>query len=64
MRTDAFITVLCDSCAIEEIIIQLTATARGGYDERNVNDELKSNGWIIAGQNDYCEACAEEMGLT
>ena len=58
MRSDAFIFVTCDKCGAEEEI-QLTATARGGYDERNVDARLESLGWTKDGDKDLCEDCSE-----
>ena len=55
MRSDASIKVTCDhpKCR-EEIEIQLTSIARGGYDERNVDRELKSNDWQVKDGQDLC----------
>ena len=58
MRSDAYITVTCDGCGVEEQI-QITATARG-YDDRNVAGELRCQGWITDGDADYCNACKGE----
>lgn len=58
MRSDAYITVTCDGCGGEEQI-QLTATARG-YDERHVDNELRSMGWTTDGNADYCVDCSAE----
>ena len=58
MRSDAYITVTCDGCGVEEQI-QLTATARG-YDDRNVAGELRRMGWATVGDADYCAGCKNE----
>lgn len=58
MRSDAFITVTCDRCGDEEDV-QLTAIARGGYDERYVDSQLRQLGWRIDSE-DICPDCLEE----
>jgi len=56
MRTDAYIEVTCDCCG-ETIHVQLTAIARGGYDERYVDAELEGMGWNV--DNDLCPLCSD-----
>ena len=58
MRSDAFITVYCDRCQVQNEEISLTATARG-YDDRGIDDELESLGWKT-GTEDVCPDCAGE----
>lgn len=59
MRSDAYIMVTCDGCD-DVVEVQLVATARGGYDDRNVNGELEAQGWTVDGDRDLCEACTED----
>lgn len=49
----AYINVECDECG-DETEVPLITTARGNYDERNVDEELRGMGWIIDGEADYC----------
>ena len=58
MISDAYVEVTCDGCHDIEIV-QLTATACRGWDERNVPDRLKSIGWSIDGDETYCEECTK-----
>lgn len=62
MRSDAFILVTCDGCG-GEIEIQLVATARGGYDDRNVDGELADQGWSTSGNMDFCDECTNEQNV-
>lgn len=39
----------------------LTATARDGYDERNLKWEMERNGWIQIDGKDICEDCYQDM---
>ena len=60
MRSDAYISVECDHCHDAEEIA-LTATARRGYDERNVESQLESLSWICDDRGDFCcRRCYEE----
>lgn len=61
-RSDAFVTVSCEGQRCPATIdIGLTALAGGGYDERNVADELRAAGWRKDGDgSDRCPDCAEE----
>lgn len=52
MRSEPIITVVCDECG-DELEIGLTTTGRG-YDERNVDGDLKNAGWISDGWHDFC----------
>ena len=60
MRSDAYILVTCDICKCSEEI-QLTATARGGYDERDVDAQLQNMGWDISDGMDVCAECIAEQ---
>jgi len=54
--SDAYVEVTCDGChAIE--VVQLTAIACRGWDERNVAAHLKSIGWTVEGDLHYCDEC-------
>jgi len=61
MLSDPMIEVTCDGPGCDDkITIGLTATARGGYDERNVKEEIEAAGWIVDGDCHYCtEECKE-----
>ena len=56
MLSDAYIEVTCDGCHQVEVV-QLTATAKRGWDERNVARHLESIGWSVDGDCHYCEHC-------
>ena len=62
MRSDAYIRVSCDvkNCDESEEI-QLTATAGGGYDERDVDDRLRRAEWKKDGERDICPGCVEDI---
>jgi len=54
--SDAYIEVTCDGChAIE--VIQLTAIACHGWDERNVPNYMKRRDWTVNGDEHFCEEC-------
>lgn len=60
MRSDAYVRVTCDKCHDYEEEIHLTALAKpGAYDERNVESDLKREGWKVLGAMDICPNCAE-----
>lgn len=60
MKTDATIEVYCDSPDCKEsTTVSLTVTA-GGYDERNVDDELEQLGWLVTEDGEFCESCAAD----
>jgi len=40
----------------------MTATVGGGWDDRNVEGELKRRGWRIEGDKTYCPDCREADG--
>ena len=56
MLSDAYIEATCDGCHQVEVV-QLTATAERGWDERNVVRHLESIGWLVDGDCHYCEDC-------
>jgi hypothetical protein len=56
MKTDAFIRVTCDVCSVE-MELELTATGRG-WDERNVDGDLKAAGWFDNGDKMLCDECS------
>jgi len=56
MLSDAYIEATCDGCHQVEVV-QLTATAKRGWDERNVARHLESIGWLVDGDCHYCEDC-------
>lgn len=58
MRSDAHVYVECDDCGHGEEIA-LTATSHG-YDERNVNADLRARGWLVD-DGDFCEDCARKQ---
>ena len=49
--------VTCDGCEWVEVV-QLTATARRGWDERDVAAHLESVGWTTVGDEHYCDECS------
>jgi hypothetical protein len=59
MRSEPLITVTCDRCMLESLEVGLTATGMG-YDERNIDRELESNGWVATGSQDICPGCQED----
>lgn len=60
MRSDATVMVICDECETYDEQVELTALAGGGWDERNVDGQLKRHGWRKDGDRDICPACCEE----
>jgi hypothetical protein len=56
MISDAYVEVTCDGCNTVEIV-QLTAIACRGWDERNVPAHLENIGWSIEGDKTYCDEC-------
>jgi hypothetical protein len=63
-RSDPQIQVTCNGNCGDIITVGMTPLARGAFDERNVNANLKRDGWISTGENDYCPTCASERELT
>lgn len=63
MKSDAAVVVSCDNerCS-EDKEVTLCATARGGWDERYVDDELVESGWIVVSDDIHycCQECADE----
>ena len=61
MISSAYVRVSCNKCWSEEEI-ELTPTARRGWDERNVGGALSYMGWREVDDNThYCEDCAAEI---
>lgn len=61
MRSDAYVTVVCDTeyCLTEEDV-ELTALAHeGSYDMRNVTRELEGYGWTCVDGKDFCPECSD-----
>lgn len=52
-----------DGCGCEEEIQLCPIAPRGGYDERYVDHSLEHLGWLIIGNNEYCEECRKEYEL-
>lgn len=57
---DPVIRACCDKCQCDSDEMGLTALARpGNYDERNVVNSLKRQGWTIDGDKTFCEDCGK-----
>lgn len=57
MIQSATISVECDSCG-ELTSYKLTKLAIAGeWDERNLRDDMKRDGWEIVGEKTYCDGC-------
>ncbi|OFW47574.1 MAG: hypothetical protein A2163_00700 [Actinobacteria bacterium RBG_13_35_12] len=59
MRTEPSIAIICDSCK-EELNMELTPLARGAYDERDIDQQLKRYGWVITDEEDICPECTRD----
>jgi hypothetical protein len=59
VRSDPIITITCDRCQIYEDEVGMTPLAGGGYDERNIDGELRRGGWKKEGDSDICPDCVE-----
>lgn len=62
MISNPTVTVYCDTenCGNSEEF-GLTPTARRGYDERNLEGEIRSAGWVAISENVHqCPDCAEQ----
>lgn len=57
--SDALVRVFCDKCNCETEVT-LTSIAGHCWDERNVDAELKRDGWIINSGLYVCESCNED----
>lgn len=57
-RSDAFITVECDSCGYSDQY-ELCALAGGGWDERDIDRKLRRQGWEVKDGKDLCSDCVE-----
>ena len=60
MISDAYVEVTCDGCNTVEIV-QLTAIACRGWDERNVPDYLRRIGWTVNGDEHLCDECMKSI---
>ena len=60
MRSDATVTVECDTCACCLEVITLTSIAGGGYDERHLDSKLANLGWKVGEGKDVCPDCSQE----
>ena len=56
------ILACCDRCGCDSEPLGMTATVGGGWDDRNVEGELKRWGWRIEGDKTYCPDCREADG--
>jgi len=56
MISDAYVEVTCDKCHVIEVV-QLTAIACQGWDERDVVGHLRRLGWTVNGNSHYCSEC-------
>jgi hypothetical protein len=61
MIWDAYVRVECDGCH-DSVEVCLTAIACRGWDERNVKGHLESIGWLVDGDDTYCEECGKTRG--
>lgn len=62
MISDPIVTVYCDTkdCGYSEEF-GLTPTARRGYDERDLEGEIRNAGWVALSENVHqCPDCVEE----
>ena len=59
MLSDAMVHVTCDTCKYDQEYT-LTALARNGWDERDLERELIRDGWKIDGDSHYCADCCED----
>lgn len=56
------VEVICDTCK-DNIFVDLTATARGGYDDRNVKHSIKFHSWIIENDMHFCCNECRDKGI-
>lgn len=62
MISGPIVTVYCDTkdCGYSEEF-GLTPTARRGYDERNLEGEMRNAGWVTLSENVHrCPDCTEK----
>ena len=57
MLSDPEVTITCDTCRFEEGFY-LTPTARGSYDERDLQNESERSGWVWQEGEHICDTCA------
>lgn len=60
MRSEPHIIVTCDRCEDYTSEVGLTALAGHCYDERNVDGELRREGWRLSDGGDICPNCIED----
>lgn len=61
--SDAYVNVMCDNCGYEEAY-QMTALAHyGSYDMRNIEAQIKRDGWLGDGTAHLCSGCAFDARL-
>jgi hypothetical protein len=63
MKSDPVVTVSCDNPKCTSTIeCGLTPIACNGYDERYLESEIESSGWIVDGEKQYCsEECKNSV---
>lgn len=54
----AYITASCDQCGVDTDPMELCSLAGGGWDARNVKDQLKRWGWVVVGERTICDECS------
>ena len=59
-RSDASITVRCDTCLQDTDPLTLTSLAGTAWDERNITAVLKRMGWREKDDTHTCDACLED----
>lgn len=61
MRGEPELEITCDGdCCMDSFFVHLTSLGRG-YDECNVDAEIKANGWTVFEGKDYCPDCWEQI---
>lgn len=63
MKSDVFVDVTCDVCKDSEKVKLTSLAGRGCWDERNVDAELKRDGWSVDGDKHKCVSCVEDQAL-
>lgn len=53
----ATISVECDSCGDSTSYKLTKLAAAGEWDERNLREDMKQDGWKIVGDKTYCDDC-------
>ena len=61
MILDPSIRVMCDGCEGEEEFHLCPLAHSGSYDDRYINDQIDSLGWLTVSDDEhYCEDCRRE----